>query len=414
MTSILRPFVILCCLTAPLHAADWPRFRGPNGDGSSPERAVPERWGPEESIAWKVELPGPGASSPVVLGKRVFLTCFTGKLATELVRHILCFDRGRGELLWKRSYPAPLPECDYTGQILQHGFATSTPTTDGICLYVQFGRDGIRALDLEGNVLWHTVVGEIVSTFGSGASPTLLGERLLVNATVEAGAIVALDKRTGKRLWKTRINGDCWSTPSVVNLPGGAQEVVLNGSGAVYGFDPADGRELWQVASLGGHISSTPVIRDGLVYVSNSGGNGAKAMAIRPGGRGDVTKTHVVWTLKGGANHTSPLLVGDRLCWFSGQALAVDAKDGHVLAKERLDGLTNPYSSPMTAAGKIVLFTRSGVGYVLRGSDLEVLARNDLQDASGIVASPALSDGQLFIRSNRYLYCIGRSGTARE
>jgi outer membrane protein assembly factor BamB len=403
--GVLTPFMLFC-LAAPLRGNDWPCFRGPNGDGSSSEKALPETWGATENVRWKVELPGPGGSSPVVLGRRVFLTCFTGSVADELVRHVLCYDRDRGALLWKHSYPAPTPECDYTGQLRQHGFATSTPATDGTLLYVQLGRDGVRAFDLDGNLKWHAPIGDIVSTFGSGASPKLLDEQLIVNATVECGALMSLDKRSGKRLWKTRINGDCWSTPAVVDLRGGARELVLNGSGMVYGFDPADGKELWQVVSLGGHISSTPVVRDGIVYVCNGGMTGPLTMAIRPGGRGDVTKTHVVWSVKAGASHTSPVLVGDRLCWFSGQAVAVDAKDGRMLAKERLDGLNNPYSSPVTAGGKIALFTSSGVGYVLRAADLEVLARNDLKDDSGIVASPALSAGQLFIRSNRYLYCI--------
>src|SRR5262249_48784229 len=149
--------------------------------------------------------------------------------------------------------------------------------------------------------LWHESVGTIVCGFGSGASPVLVGDRLIVNATVESSALVALDKRTGKRLWKTRINGDCWSTPAVATLPGGARELVLNGSGAVYGFDPADGKQLWEVESLGGHISSSPVVRDGVVYVSNAGADRRVAMAIRAGGRGDVTKTHVLWTAKAGA-----------------------------------------------------------------------------------------------------------------
>jgi outer membrane protein assembly factor BamB len=408
MTRVLPSLVALCCVAAPLAADDWPGFRGPHGDGTSDERAVPQTWGPAENLAWKVELPGPGASSPVVLGRRVFLTCFTGTRAQDLVRHVLCFDRGRGTPLWKNSYPAPLPENDYAGQLRQHGFATSTPVTDGAALYVPFGRDGVRAFDLDGKLLWHEPVGHYVSTFGSGASPALVGDRLVVNATVESGALVALDKRTGKRLWKAPVNGDCWSTPAVVELPGGAREIVLNGSGAVYGFDPADGKELWKVESLGGHISSTPVARDGIVYVSNAGTEGKVAMAIRAGGRGDVTGTHVLWTAKVGASHTSPTLVGDRLCWFSGQAVAVDVRDGRMVAKERLDGLANPYSSPVACGGTLVLFTRPGVGYVLRAADFHVVARNDLGDASGIAASPAVSEGQFFIRSNRYLYCIGR------
>jgi outer membrane protein assembly factor BamB len=176
----------------------------------------------------------------------------------------------------------------------------------------------------------------------------VVGDRLIVNATVESGYLMALDTRTGKPRWKARINGDCWSTPAVVNVPGGGREVVLNGSGAVYGFDLTDGRELWRVESLAGHISSTPVVRDGVVYVSNAGTDGKLAMAIRAGGRGDVAKTHVLWSQKAGASHTSPVLVGGRLCWFSGSAVALDARDGRVVGKERLDGVDQ--QSPLMRA----------------------------------------------------------------
>lgn len=408
MKRLIFSFVTLIVFSGPLAAEDWPRFRGPRGDGSSAESTLPIKWGPKDNIAWKVELPGPGSSSPIVLGKRVFVTCFTGKKAEEIVRHVMCFDRAGGKLLWKNSYPAPQPEMDYSGHLLQHGFTTSTPITDGERLYVHFGRDGVRALDLDGKLLWHEIVGKIVSTFGSGASLMLHGDKLIVNATVELGALVALDKKTGKRTWKASINGDCWSTPAVADVGGGKQELILNGSGAVYGFDPESGKELWQVEALGGHISSTPLIRDGIVYVVNSGMNGKLTMAVRPGGRGDVAKSHVVWKQeKVGASHCSPLLLGERLCWFSGMGNAVSIKDGAVRQQERFDGLANLYSSPIVAGDTIVLFTRKGGAYVMRAKDLELIAQNDLGDASGINASPAVSNGQLFIRSNRYLYCIG-------
>lgn len=414
MRTTLATALALGCLAAPLRAEDWPRFRGPRGDGSSRETNVPLKWGPKENIAWKVELPGPGASSPIIIGRRVILSCFTGKRSAEMARLVLCYDRADGKLLWKRSYPAPLPENDYTGHLLQHGFATGTPVYDGTRLYVLFGRDGVRAFDLDGKLLWHASVGRYTSTFGTGSSPLPLGDRLIVNATVESGALLAFDVHTGKQLWKARINGDCWSTPTTVDLPGGKRELILNGSGAVYGFDPANGKELWQVESNSGHISSTPVVRDGIVYVANSGTEGKLSMAIRPGGRGDVTATHVLWKQRAGASHTSPVLIGDRLCWFSGLASAVSAKNGQMLQKERLEGLNNPYSSPIVAGGKIVLFTRRGVAYVLRAKDFEVLAQNDLGDDSGINASPALSDGQLFIRTNRALYCIGAAAPTKK
>ena len=408
MKTIIASLLLLPVFSVALHAEDWPRFRGPRGDGTSSATTLPLKWGPKENIAWKVELPGPGSSSPIVVGNRVFVTCFTGKKAEEIVRHVMCFDRAGGKLLWKNSYPAPTPEMDYTGHLLQHGFTTSTPCSDGQRLYVHFGRDGVRAFDLDGKLIWHEIVGKIVSTFGSGASPILVGDKLIVNATVELGALVALDKHTGKRVWKTPINGDCWSTPALIDV-GGKQELILNGSAAVYGFDPADGKELWQVESVGGHISSTPLFRNGLVYVTNASMGGKSAMAVRPGGNGDVTKTHIVWKQeKVGASHCSPLMLGERFCWFSTTATTVSAKDGSVMQQKRLDDLFNLYSSPIVAGDTIVLFTRKTGAYVLRAKDLELLSQNDLGDTSGVNASPALSNGQLFIRSNRYLYCIGQ------
>lgn len=409
MRAILFNLLSVLVITSTANGENWPQFRGPRGDGTSAEKGVPEKWGPKDGIAWKVKLPGPGASSPIVWENRIFLTCFTGKKSKELVRHVLCFDRAKGDLLWKKDYPAPLPENDYESYVLQHGFATSTPITDGERLYVVFGRDGIRCLDFSGKELWHEMAGKAINSFGSGASPFLYGDKLIVNATVEFGAMVALDKQTGKRLWKAPINGDCWSTPRIVELPAGKKELILNGSGAVYGFDPETGKELWYVDSVSGHISTTPLIRDGLIYVMNSSLSGKNVMAIRPGGSGIVTKTHVVWKQpKAGASHTSPLLLKDRLVYFSGQAMGISLKDGSIVQQERLEGIKNAYSSPILVGDRIVLFTREGDGYILDAQKLSVLNQNELGDSSGINASPALSHGRLFIRSNEFLYCIGK------
>src|SRR5260370_37508631 len=218
--------VLITLLVNQLDAEDWPRFRGPSGNGVSGESKVPLKWGPKDNIAWRVELPGPGSSSPMVVGQRVLVTCFTGKKAEEIVRHVMCFDRNSAKQLWKNSYPAPLPEMDYTGQLLQHGFTTSTPASDGERFYVHFGRDGVRAFDLDGKLLWHENVGKIVSTFGSGASPILVGDKLIVNATVELGALVALAKKSGKRIWKTRRNAACRATPAPPNLPGAKKHLT--------------------------------------------------------------------------------------------------------------------------------------------------------------------------------------------
>lgn len=401
--------VMMVC-AAPVLAGDWPRFRGPHGNGVADEKTLPLKWGPKDNLAWKVELPGPGASSPIVSGDRVFVTAFTGTKASEIVRHVLCFDRKSGKKLWQKDYPAPQPENDYKGQVSQHGMATATPATDGKRLYVFFGRGGLHVLDLDGNPQWKADLGDGLIVFGSGASPLLLGDKVIVNAYMESGKLVALDKVTGKPLWKSDILGMCWSTPVVVDLPKGKQELVLNVGAGLYGFDAETGKALWSVDALAGYNSSTPLVRDGVVYAMNQGQGDREFLAVRAGGSGDVTKTHVVWSqTKAGASYTSPLLVGDRLFYFSGQAHALRVTNGEIVSKKTLQGLQSVYGSPILVGDRILLFTRYNGAYVLSADDkLEVLAHNQLDDASAFNASPALVDGQIFMRSNQYLYCIGK------
>jgi len=426
-------------------ASDWPGFRGPFGNGVSPEKALPLKWGPDENIAWKVKLPGPGASSPVVWQDQVFVTCFTGKKAAELVRYVLAFDRKTGKERWRKEFPAPLPENDYQGQILQHGLATSTPVTDGKRLFVYFGRGGVHAFDLDGKHLWHEDLGDAINVFGSGSSPILWRDRLIVNAVPECRCLVSLDQATGKIAWKAVVNGLCWSMPIIVDVPaasppltkggqggvdpatkgkqagappltkggqgGGArQEIVLNATAGMYGYDPEKGTELWSVDNVAGYNGTTPVVRNGIVYAMNQGLGDKEFLAVRVGGQGDVNKSHIVWNQnKAGAPYCSPLLIGDRLFYFSGQAVALNIADGKVITQKRLDGIDRLYGSPIAAGDKILLFTRNQGAYILSADDkLTVIAQNDLGDQSAINASPALVDGQIFIRSNQYLYCIGK------
>jgi outer membrane protein assembly factor BamB len=414
-STMLSASVLFLSISATC-AGEWPGFRGPFGNGVCEETAFPLKWGPKENIAWKVQLPGPGASSPVVWKDQVFVTCFTGKKAAELVRHVISFDRATGKKRWQRDFPAPLPENDYAKQVLQHGLTTSTPVTDGQRLYVFFGRGGLHALDLAGKSLWHVDLGDGFNVFGSGASPALLGDKLLVNACFESRFLFALDKVSGKTLWKGDIQGMCWSMPVMVDAPKGKKEIVLNVGAGLYGYDPDNGKELWSVDIVAGYNGSTPVARDGVVYVMNTAQSDKEFLAARAGGRGDVTKSHVVWTqTKAGASYCSPLLYKDRLFYFSGQAHALNVKDGKIVAKKNLDGIMNMYGSPILAGDKIILFTRSNGAYVLTADDkLEVLAHNYLGDESAFNASPALVGGQIFMRSNQYLYCIGMGMNGKE
>jgi outer membrane protein assembly factor BamB len=410
-TFMTKPWLFAALVfvaAAHLARADWPAFRGQGQLGQAGDGDYPVRWGPKENIGWKVKLPGPGASSPVVQGQRVFVTCFTGKKAPDLVRYLLCLDRKTGNVLWEKKRPAPQPENDYTKQLLQHGFATSTPIVEGNRVYVNFNRGGVFAFDLDGKEIWQRELGEYLNSFGSGSSLTIVGDLLLVNATVEAGALFALNKTNGETVWKAKVPGDCWSTPVVVEPAKGAREIVLNAQSGLYGFDPESGKELWFCKTVGGYVSSTPVVVKDVLYVTGTNFERRMVLAVRAGGRGDVTKTHVLWqNTKLGASYCSPLVVGDRLFFFSGQAICLNRHTGDVVKQERLEGVTQLYSSPIVAGGKIYVFTRNDGCHVLSADDkLTVLAHNDLEDATTINASPAACDGELFIRTQEYLYCL--------
>jgi outer membrane protein assembly factor BamB len=399
------PFVVLM-FAAAVHA-DWREFRGPGHLGQSDERGLPIQWGETENVVWKVKLPGPGASSPVIVGDRVFVTSFTGKKAAEIVRYVQCFERTTGKLQWEQKRPAPLPENNYAAQLVQHGFATSTPCSDGERLYVSFGRGGVYAFDLAGNEIWHREIGKGLNTFGSGSSLTLAGDLLLVNACTENGALLAFQKSTGERVWRSTLPGDCWATPVIVTLPDGRQEVVVNAEDGLYGIDLKTGTQNWTCDTVGGYVSSTPIVNKDVVYAIGSSVK-RMAIAVRAGGKGDVTKTHVLWKNEQvGVSYCSPLLVGDRLVYFSGNAVALDTTNGKIVNQKYFEGTGSIYGSPIHAEGRFYLFTRNQGAYVV-ADDFKELAHNDLGDTSAIHASPAASHGCLFIRSNEYLYCLGK------
>ena len=240
------------------------------------------------------------------------------------------------------------------------------------------------------------------------ASPSICDNLVLVNATVEAGALFALDKRSGETVWRAKLIGDGWATPVVVETAQAAKEIVLSAPAGLFGFEPQTGKELWRCDTVGGYTSSTPVVHKDTLYLIGSNFGRKAVAAIRAGGRGDVTKTHVLWTnSKVGASYCSPLLIGEHLYFFSGQATCLNRKTGEVITQNRLDGVTGLYSSPIVADGKIYLFTRDQGAYVLAADPkLTVLAHNILGDTSTINASPAASGGDLFIRSQTYLYCL--------
>jgi outer membrane protein assembly factor BamB len=395
--------------------ADWSQFRGPGGSGISTETGLPTTWSSKENIVWRTKLPGPGTSSPIVVGKRVYLTCYSGYglepgkgEMDDLMRHVVCIDRDKGTVLWTKDFKPSLPESKYGpgGNESQHGYSSSTPANDGKHLYVFFGKSGVYCLDLDGKEIWHADVGSGTHGWGSSNSPVLYKDLVIVNAFIESGSIVALDKHTGKEAWRAKGIRDSWNTPVLVDVRDGGTELVVNESSAVIGFDPATGKELWRVTGFGGYVCPSVVAHDGVVYVVRG-----EALAIMAGGRGDVTKSHVVWRVKGFSSLVpSPVYHDGLLYWPGSGADCLDAATGKEVYRGRLSKAGSFYASPIAADGKIYCVSRSGGTYVLAtGKIFKELAHNKFEDDdSRTNASPIVSDGCLLLRTDRYLACIGK------
>jgi outer membrane protein assembly factor BamB len=408
------------CLAAAPAAADWPGFRGPHELGISTDRGLPVTWAAGDNVAWKAPLPGPGSSSPITHGGRVFVTCYagygTGKPGDDdpknLRRIVLAFDRKGGKLLWQKDVPAKQPVTRYKGFITQHGYASSTPATDGERLYVFFGTSGVFAYDFDGKELWHADVGSKIHQWSSASSPTLYKDLVLLNAGVESGALVALDKNTGKEVWRTPGIRQSWCTPVLVEVPGAKTEVVMNLPGSVVGYDPDTGKELWRCQGIDdGYVCPSAVAKDGIVYVIG-GRRKIRSLAVKAGGRGDVTESHRLWTQKAGANVPSAVLYEGHLYWVNdqGQANCLKADNGAIVYQERLQGKGQAYASPVEADSRLYVVTRQGGTYVLAARPkFAQLAHDQFADDTSICnASPAVDHGQLLLRSGQYLYCIAK------
>jgi outer membrane protein assembly factor BamB len=405
---------LLAAPTLLVTAADWTRFRGPNGSGVATDKGLPTTWSGDKNLAWKTELPGPGSSCPIVVGKKVFVTCYTGYGEDrmkpgdmkKLKRQLLCLERDGGKILWTRTIPADQPEAACRSFLALHGYASSTPVSDGQSVFVFFGKSGVLAFDFEGKELWHTSVGKETDGWGSGTSPILHKNLVIVNASVESQAIVALDKKSGKEVWRAKDISESWSTPVLVKV-GANTELVVSGSRKILGFDPDTGKPLWFAKSFNWYVCPSLVAHDGVVY----GLQNSTCVAVRAGGRGDVTKSHTLWQKKFGTTVSSAVYFDGHIYWSGGAIYCMRASDGEVVFREPLKPDPGDiYASPVVGDGKLYFVSRNGGAFVLEARPkFKQLAHNTLtSDNSVCNAGPVVSNGQFLLRSDRYLYCIGK------
>jgi outer membrane protein assembly factor BamB len=386
--------------------SDWPQFRGPDGQGHADVRLVPTAWG-TTNIVWQKKIPGNGWSSPIIQRDRIFVTTAVPIEGGQQSLRMLCLDTHSGKMLWDTELFAAVPQAGHK----KNSHASATPITDGENVYAHFGPYGTAALDLNGKVLWRNTSLKYSSVHGNGGSPILVGNALIFNCDGASDPfVIALDKKNGEELWKTARTTEpkktfSFSTPLAIEVKGQTQ-IVSPTSGGVMAYDPRNGKEIWRVRYPEGYsVVPRPVFGHGLVFVS-SAFDKPVFYAIRPDGKGDVTATHVAWSIsKGAPNTPSPLLVGEEIYFVSdaGIMTCAEAKTGKIHWQERVGG--NYSASPAFADGKIFVQSEEGVGSVLKaGTTFEVLSKNDLKERT--LASYAVDEGVIYIRGAQHLFRI--------
>ena len=450
---IVFPVVLLAAVaTVETRAEDWPQWRGPAGTGVSTEQSLPERWSDTEGVAWKAKLRGVGVSSPVVSGDRVFVTSQIGVGVRREGNHptlvqdgnasargerglasaagggaaaaasdgrirflVEAFSRTDGRSLWTHEVPAS----DARPAVHdKHNLASASPVTDGTRVYAVFGTGQMVAVDMKGARVWQRDLaaeyGAWQINWGHGSSPIVYRDTVILPCFHEpASYLIALDARTGATRWKVDRGSKVvsYSTPLVVSAPTG-DELVLNTSEAIEAYDPASGKELWRITEPSRFAIPMPVHHDGVIYASRGYRSGPYA-AIKVGGRGDIAASHVLWKKPTGAPYISSLVYHDGLLYMAadvGGVTCVDAKTGERVWQERIEGVFT--ASPVAAEGKIYLVSESGETIVLRpGRKADVIARNKIDGR--LLASPAISRGRLFLRTDDTLIAVSGAPVQR-
>ena len=386
----------------------WTRWRGPSGQGTVADGDYPDTWSDTLNVTWKVDVPGRGHSSPIIWKDHIFLTTARDNGVTV---SMLAFRRSDGRLLWETKVPTTGVERTYW----KNSQASATPTTDGRRVYASFGTHGVAAFEFDGRLAWHRKLGDLSNYHGSAGSPVLYKDRLFIYQDHDGSStlrsfVAAFDTRTGNVIWKTdRVESVGWGTPVVI-AAGGRDELIVSSQRKVYAYDPQTGAQLWTVRGNTFEVIPTPVVGHGLVFCSS--GRAGPTLAIRPGGRGDVTDTHVAWSSPRGSPFVPSALVhGDLLYMINDMQsilTAVDARTGQAVYQERLgEAIREGFSSSPVAVGdKIFLTNDLGQTFVVQaGRTFRLIRVNELR--AQVLASPALVEGTWYWRTDRSLLAIG-------
>ena len=415
------PFVLATSLLAASALADnWPAWRGPMGTGVAAEKNLPLHWGPKQNLLWRTALPERGNSTPIVWGDRVFVT---QAVAKERRRELLCFDRASGRLLWRQG--ATVEADEPTHETNPQG--SSSPVTDGKRVIAWFGSAGVFCYDFAGKELWRCDLGRPVHIWGWGSSPARHGNLCYLNfGPGEPSFLVALDKTSGKELWRvTEPNGDSgekkpgqeralwvgsWSTPLVIKA-GGREELILTWPKRVVAFEPATGRELWHCEGLNPLVYTSPLYEPSKEILVAMGGYNGMALAVKAGGAGNVTESRRLWHHEKTRQRIGSGVIHDGHIYIlndPGIAECFELETGKLIWEERLRGPSvkgDNWSSMVLADGKLCAVNQGGDAFVLKASPkFEVLATNSLGETT--IASMAVSNGELFIRSHEALWCF--------
>ena len=402
-----------------VRAENWPQWRGPLLNGVSNEKNLPVKWTPEENVVWKVAMPGLSGSTPIIWRDRVFLSVAEGDNLA-----LWCVDKNKGEVLWKQPLGAG------NVKMRKHNMSSPSPVTDGRAVYVITGTGIFKAFDFAGKELWTRDIQKDYGSFGLNwgysSSPLLFEDSLYVQVlhgmkTDEPSYVMRIDKKTGKTLWKVdrptnaiRESPDSYTTPGLLRY-GKTTEIVITGGDCVTGHDPANGKELWRANGLNPEnnpfyrIVASPIIFNEIIYAPT---RVKPLLALRAGGRGDITSSHVLWSTANGPDVPTPVTDGKYFYIINDKGIVwcLDAKTGaEVYGQQRIKPGT--YSgSPVLADGKIYITDEDGLTTVIAaGPKFEVLAENPLNEFC--LSSPAISDGKLFIKTSGHLYAIGKKSS---